>query len=210
MATTDVLTLEEARQAVNVGGTTQFDAELQARVTSVSQRLDELVGPVVQRSITGEQHHGGWGEVFLRFYPVSTVSSVTEYDGTTERVLTAETNTTKPTDGYLVGRYGPDPSLMSQRIYRRRNGSPERFAEGALNVVADYTAGRFADTASVAERYKIAASLMLQNLWRSQQSSAGEVGEFEVPQASFPTFAVPRAVREMLQGEIQQPRPKVG
>lgn len=206
MAATDVLTLVEAKEIVDLTGTDEFDAELQTRVTAVSTRLDQLIGPVVSRSIAGEVHDGGYGSVFLEHYPVLSVTSVTEYDGATARTLSEESPGTQPTDGYLSARYKPDPTLRSQRIYRRRNGSDERFPAGRLNVEVSYDAGRFATTADVGQRYKIGAALMLKNLWRSQQSSVGELGQFDVPQSNFPTFAVPRAVREMFTGEIQEPR----
>lgn len=209
MATTDVLTLDEAKRVVDLTGSTTQDTELQARITTVSERLDKLIGPIVVRTVTGERRDGGYRSVFLRHYPITSITSVTEYRGTTATSLSEETLDSHPVDAYLAGQYTPDPSLLSQRLYRRRNGDDEHFARGLLNIEVSYEAGRFADTASVGERYKNAAALMLKNLWRSQQSSSGEFGEFTVPQSNFPTFAVPKAVREMLQGEIQQPRPKV-
>lgn len=206
VAATDVLTLVEAKDVVDLAGTVEHDTELQLRVAAVSARLDQLIGPVVARTVTGELHDGGHGSVFLEHYPVLSVTSVTEHEGTTATSLTAETHNTKPSSGYLAARYKPNPSLLSQRIYRRRNGSDERFPAGRLNVEVAYEAGRFADTASVGERYKLGAALMLKNLWRSQQSSAGGFDEFTVPQSNFPTFAVPKAVREMFVGEVQEPR----
>lgn len=206
MATLDVISLDEAKQAINGTGTTADDTELSLWISAVSQRLDELVGPVVVRTITGEAHDGGLYAVHLAHAPITSITSVTEYDNGTERVLTAETTTTRPTAGYVADRYEPNPALLSRLLRRRSNGADTKFAPGRGNVVASYTAGRFADTASVEKRYKLAANLMLINLWRSQQASTGAVGEYDVPASNFPTFAVPRAVREMFSRELQEPR----
>jgi len=87
VATLDVLTLTEAKEALNLTATQQYDAtELPAWITGVSARLDELVGPVVRRTITGETHDGGGHVIRLRYYPVTAVTSVTEYDGTVATV----------------------------------------------------------------------------------------------------------------------------
>ncbi|MEV5538480.1 hypothetical protein AB0L13_16615 [Saccharopolyspora shandongensis] len=205
MAALDVISLDEAKQAVNVTGTTEHDTELALWITAVSQRLDELVGPVVVRTITGEAHDGGRCLVMLAHYPVTSITSVSEYDSGTQVPLTAETLTTRPAAGYLADRYEPNPALLSRFVRRRSNGADAEFAAGRGNVVVSYSAGRFADTASVDPRFKAAANLMLINLWRSQQSSVGSVGEFDTPMSNFPTFAVPRAVREMLARELQEP-----
>lgn len=209
MATLDVITLPEAKTALNLSGTAAYDAELPVWITTVSARLDSLVGPVVVRTLTGELHDGGEHCVYLRYYPVSAITSVTEYDDVTPTSLTAETNASKPAAAYLAGRYRRDPTLMSQRIRRRSSGTDDTFPSGRQNVAVTYSAGRAANTAAVAERYKTAAELMLINLWRSQQDSVAGVGEYDVPQGIFPTFAVPRAVKELLYGEIQEPRPMV-
>lgn len=206
MATLDVLTLTEAKQTLSLTGTTAFDAELAGWITAVSQRLDRLVGPIVVRTVTDEAHDGGHHEVFLEYYPVSVVTSVVEYDGTTATTLTAETNEVKPADGYLSERYKPNPVLQSKRIRRRSTGTDDAFPVGRLNVVVSYSAGRFADTASVEDRYKTAAKFMLQNFWRSRQDSVRGQDEFDVPMASFPGFAIPRAVRELFPDEVQEPR----
>ncbi|GGM64102.1 hypothetical protein GCM10012275_38290 [Longimycelium tulufanense] len=207
MATLDVLTLAEAKDALNLANTTAHDEELPAWITGVSLRLDELVGPVVQRTITAENQDGGGHLIFLEHHPITSITSVTEYDNTTATTLTEETNSTKPTDGFLTDRYSADRTLLSNILRRRSDNADAFFPPGRNNVEITYVAGRFADTASVDERYKRAAALMVINLWRSQQDSTGNVGEFDVPQLIFPTFSVPRAVRELLNGELQDPLP---
>lgn len=207
MATLDVLTLAEAKLALNLSGTTAHDAELPGWITAVSLRLDKLIGPVVRRTVTAEKHDGGSHQIFLRHHPNTSITNVTEYAGTVATSLSAETSTTKPADAYLVDDYEPDASLLSNIVRRRSGDADATFATGRKNIEVTYVPGRFADTASCDERTKKAAALMLINLWRSQQDSTGTVGEFDVPQNIFPTFAIPRAVRQMYDGEIQDPLP---
>lgn len=205
MATLDVLTLAEAKQALNLTGTTAHDTELPGWITAASLRLDKLVGPVVRRPVTAERHDGGGAAIFLRHHPNYSITSVSEYDGTTPSVLTVETNAAQPMAGYVVDEYSADASLLSNIVRRRSSGGNARFPQGRRNVIVDYVAGRFADTASCDERAKSAVRIMMLNFWRSQQDSTGQSGEFDVPQSAFPTFAVPRAVRDMYDGEIQDP-----
>lgn len=199
----DLLTLAEAKEALDLTATSLHDADLPPYITAVSRGLDKLIGPVVRRTVTGEEHDGGRRFVFLRHYPVTAVTSVTEYDGTTPTVLTRETNLVKPAEGYRLARYKHDGALFGAMIERRAGGERLCFVCGAGNVEVDYTAGRYADTASVGQLYKQAARLMLQNLWRSQQDSTGGVGEFQVPQSYFPRWWYPQAVRQMFPGEVQ-------
>ncbi len=69
----------------------------------------------------------------------------------------------------------------------------------------NYLAGRAASTTTVDPRHKEAAALMLRNLWRSYEISTGNRDQYDVPIQSFPTFAVPKAVRDLLSEEVQDP-----
>lgn len=213
MALLDVLTLDEAKKALNVTGSgTKHDLELPGFITAASTRLDNLIGPVVRRPVTGELHDGGSENIFLRFSPVYSIQTVTEYKiGEAGTVLAAETNVSRPDEAYLTHPYVTGGGLLSGKLSRRSSVGVfscrrARWERGNRNVDVSYTAGRFADTAGVEPLYKQGAALILQNMWRSQQDSTGGVGQFDVPQSSFPRFAVPRAVVELFQDEIQQPR----
>lgn len=203
MATLDVLTLAEAKEAVKLKQNNARDAELTHWVTAVSERLDELVGPVIQRPVTDELD-GGDCSVFLSAYPVTSVTSVTEYDRTgVEHPRELETNTAKPAVGYKLKKYSADPALLGNEITARYYGETDQFVSGEGNVVVVYTAGRFVDTASVAERFKAAARLMLKNVWRSEMDDTQAVNEFDVPQSNFPTYMISKAVKDMFPGELQ-------
>jgi hypothetical protein len=199
----DILTLAEAKLALNLSGTTSYDSELPAWITGVSRLLDSEFGPVVRRTITGETHDGGYSSIRTRLRPVTSFTSVTEYVSTTGTALTVETNALKPASAYFADTYDRDPTLFSGRIRRRASGSDTVFATGSKNVAVTYVAGRFADTAGVDERFKGAARLTLAHMWMSQRPSLAQVGEFEVPTQQFPRWAMPNAVREMLADEWQ-------
>lgn len=202
--TYDVLTTTEGRQICGFASTdTSRDSTIERLVTTVSRRLDDLIGPVVQRAVTGEEVHAGCSSwIELASGPVSAISSVVEYQGTTAVTLTAETPGVQPTEGYRADRYSPNPSLMSGLLVRRCSGST-RYWWPEASVVVSYTAGRVASTTQVEARHKEAAALMLKNLFRSYEHSVGEVDEYATPAQSFPTFAVPNAVKDLLADELQ-------
>ncbi len=198
MATNDILTLAEAKRYVSVNtADTDKDVLLAAAITAVSTKLDHSVGPVVYATITGEVHDGGDGSharydrIYLDYSPVGTVTQVLEYDGTTAATLTAQSNTSQTANQYAVDR-------VTGKLSRRDSNMPACFPQGLGNVVVTYVAGRFTAGTITDDRYKAAAGLMLQNWWRTEQPALGNVGEFDVPQVNFPTFAVPKAVKDLL------------
>jgi len=202
-ATLDVLTLAEAKAAVKLTESNASDTEIARWTTAVSLRLDELVGPVVRRTVTDELD-GGDACVYLTTYPVASVTSVTEYDYTgVPTVLTQETNTVKPTAGYRLRRYSANSTLFGNEVVRRDSGWVTQFVEGDSNVVVAYAAGRFVDTASVDDRFKQAAALMLKNVWRSEIVATQGIGEYDAPQSNFPMYVISKAVKDMFPGELQ-------
>lgn len=202
--TLDVLTQQEARDAVlGMSTPTVNDDVLSGWVTAVSRRLDIMCGPVVQRTVTSEKHSGGFPSIQLRRSPVTSISTVTEYILTTGTTLTAETVGTTPGTGYVAEPHPTNESLLSGRILRRNTGNTISFWPGINNIVVTYTAGRYADTASVDDRFKSAARLILRNIWRSVTPGVGKVGDYDVPFVNFPTYLIPDAVkRELLPDEV--------
>jgi hypothetical protein len=192
MATDDVLTGNEARLALARG---PLDTDKQDLVdalnTAVSQRLDDAVGKIVQGTITGELHNGGCQQLYLKYSPVVSVVQVVEYDGTTAGTLTAESNTSKPTDSFVI-------NPTNGRLGRRSENEDARFPTGYGNVRVTYVAGRFAETADVDEIYKQAARLTLKSWWRMYENSTATFNEFESPMAHIPTFSVPKAAKQLL------------
>lgn len=198
-ATLDLITLDEAKLAINVPlADTTSDAEIASYVTAVSQRIDDMAGPVVKRTITAETHDGGSAYIFPTWTPVLSVTSVSVYLSGVETALTAETNGVATTNNYLLTGAGTHGAV----IRRRSSWSDATFTEGRGNVVITYVAGRYDATASVAPKFKQAAAIFLAHLWRYEQGQGSVTfGSFEEG-LGIPTFGTPNAVRDMLSSEL--------
>lgn len=195
----DILTPDEARQFLGRGLQDSNLAEiLELAITATSRKLDESIGPVVTGgtvgTITGELHSGGGTCVWLDDAPLVSVVQVVEYDGTTAGTLTAETNSSKPDAAYHI-------DTTSGKLLRRSGGGTTYFPCGLDNIYVTYVRGRYATTADVDPRYKFGAGMMLKANWRMFESAAATMGEFDVPHASFPSFSVPKAVKEFFGAE---------
>ena len=165
---TDVLSLLEAKRAVGIDqDNTVHDEVVRMLVTAVSGQLDELCGPIVQRTVTSEAHDGGGATVRLKYRPIASVTTVTEYDGTVSTTVTAETNAAKAVANYVV-------DLDAGVVRRRSNGWDYGFPVGRGNVVVTYVAGRAASTSAVEAKFKQAAAMMLRNVWVSESASGSE------------------------------------
>lgn len=183
---TDVLTLEESRGAINAQGANATDW-LDQWNTAVSAALDGWCGPVIARPVT-EVHDGGSTLIVPYANPVGSVTSVTEYQGVTTRVLTVEALGTTQAFGY---------SFSNGVIYRRAGGYPTQFWPGSQNVVVVLSIGRCADTASVPAVFKTAAQLTLAHLW-DLKNGRGDPQFADSDAFTINKFLFPYRVREML------------
>lgn len=174
--TLDIITLNEGKGAINLPtSNTSYDTELALFITGISRRIDALIGPVVNRTITDEKHNGGGYCVGLRKHPVSSVTTVEEYDRAGNlTTLTAEDEDTKPADGYLL----LNVSTHRADIYRRAAGSPVPFTLGELNVLVTYVAGRAANTAAVDALYKLGAANILRRVWQREAGGWARTDDF--------------------------------
>lgn len=161
MAELDILTEGEAQAAINTADAGSHADELGLAVSAVSQAIDAACGPVVAREVT-EVHDGGARAIWPYDAPILSVTSVTEFDGTTSTVLTNES-----TFGTVGGASG---FMLSDayRIDRRSGGKAYCFGSGQVQVV--YLAGRFATTEDVSARFKYAAASILRRLWKREGS----------------------------------------
>ena len=196
--TLDIVTLAEGRAAVNLHASdTSQDTEVAAYITAVSRRIDALAGPVVVRTITAETHDGGTDRIELAYYPVSSITTLTEYVATTGTVLTAEVvgSATAATNYVVDTRQGI--------ITRRSGGYDWTFPVGRDRVVVTYVAGRAANTTAVDPLFKTAANVMLAHNWRREAGSE----PITAYQRSH-GLAIPRVVRELL-SDVGWRRPMV-
>lgn len=163
----DLLSLAEGYQAVNVNSgdaSAEFTAELTRGITAVSRIVDDKCGPVVVRTITDEVHDGARGPLLPRKWPVFSVTAVKEYAGTTLTTLTAETVASQTSNQFYF-------NAAENSVYRRSGGYDYTFNAGRGNVLITYVAGRYADTAAVDAKYKVAAASILRRLVKREAGS---------------------------------------
>lgn len=191
----DVLTLAQGQAAV-VDTSAASVTKLEAWITAVSRRLDDLCGPIVQRTVTDELHQSPGGLLFLHQTPVVSITSVQEWSSGVATAVTAETHNT-------AGGYRYDDRLGT--ITRRSSWSDTSWSSSYVTVT--YVAGRAANTAAVDPLFKQAAVIILTHLWRSAGTGRGEV--FDAVDGSnvfgTPPFSIPRAAVELLGSEVRAP-----
>lgn len=204
MATTDILSSTEARTACNISGSS-LDTELALFISGITARIDALCGPVVARTITDEKHNGGSRFIVPRYTPLYSVTTLTEYVGTTGAALTAESLSSQPASAYLLDTSCPHHPY----IRRRETGGDATFPSGRLNVVLTYKAGRYADTASVSEKFKLATTAILRRAWKREQSLWAQrpafADEGESGRAEGFYRAIDPMVQEFLRDELLPP-----
>ena len=197
MAANDILTFGEAKAALAQDQLNSDDTEkINSIITSVSTRLDQVCGPIVTRNISVEKHDGGESIIYLRNRPVYTITSCTEYTGTTAQVLTAQSNSVQTTNNYLL-------DTKKGTLERMSNGYCDWFPQGKQNIEVVYVAGRYASTGTVSELFKEAASLFLVHVFKTSLGMGTQTfGDYETGPRT-PTFSLPYAVLDMLGEEVQ-------
>jgi hypothetical protein len=163
--TLDVVTLAVTKAALGIAdATTTHDVELARMITAVSRVMDDVVGPIVVRTVTTEQHRGGMPTIRLRRRPVTTVTTVREVTAPGSIATLSAVAWGAAGDGYEAPAFVRNPSLLSGALHR---------AVGGYNVCwkaaeVTYQAGRYANTAAVDARFAEAATEVLRRLWRRE------------------------------------------
>ena len=191
MATTDIVSEQEAGAYLgNPADATGWMALIEA----ISDRVDDLSGPVVQRAVT-DVFDGGHSSVILRKPPAATITSVTEVIGTTSTALTLETASVKPSTGYL---FDANTSI----VYRRASGYDYPFWPNRQNVTVVYSAGRYANTAAVSQRFKQATLLTLAHHWQKERGTGNAWSGLDEDVVLLGDgFAIPRKAWDLLGNE---------
>jgi len=209
----DLLTLPEAKAAVGgASAETGRDALYERAVTAITTAIEDVAGPVLNRTITAEQQRTNGNTVRLDHWPISAFTTVAQYDAVgTSTALTAETYNTKPANGYRPHRVTQGTGIYNGTIERRATNSGANFpTDGTLLVT--YTAGRYAAlTDPGAQRFKLAATLTLKNTWRAFESTVITDGDYDLPFQSFPSkFLIPDAALELLGDDLRGVAPPEG
>ncbi|MGW3427497.1 hypothetical protein ACWDHW_06010 [Streptomyces melanosporofaciens] len=172
-----LLTLDEAKTQLNLT-TVTHDVELQAYVDSVTAMVEWYVGPVENRAVS-ETVSGRGPTLCLTHVPVVSLTSFTPVLTGGAALAVSDVTVDLPTG-----------------IVRRLNGAA--FSGGPWT--AAYMAGR----GSVPPTLNLAARMLIQHLWRTQQGPGrpglGGNDDFDVTQP-VPGFgyAVPNRVLQLLQ-----------
>jgi hypothetical protein len=194
----DILSLDEAKQALSQDSLySENDTLLSGYISSVSRRLDQVCGPIVQRTVTGELYDGRGHTIWLRQRPLASVTQVIEYDKAVAETLTEDTNSVSPADGFRV-------DLKSGTITRMISGVPYKFVSGIQNIRVTYIAGRYTDTANVDPLFKIAAQAFLAHVWKTNQGMGTQTFSYDGATPTV-TYALPNRVKDLLGDEIQTP-----
>lgn len=196
----DIIDLAYAKRVLRISGTdTSKDDLLAGYITASSRMLDRHAGHTVAYSVTDELHDGtnasgrGYRQmIILRHRPVIEITAVSE-----SGVVLTDSD-------WMAGRYDPDPTLFSGIVRRRAGDADAWWNYGRDNLSFTYTAGRSVSTGAVDERFQRACAIVLENLWRDREPSLETMGEYDVPRQSFPTFAMPNAVKHLLSEEMGQ------
>lgn len=178
--TLDILTLDEAKRALNIAPSdTSADTELAQVVTAASRFVDKvgnaIDGVAVKRAVTEDLFPTRPTSPLILSYHPATALTVTEYVSGTGTALTAS-------DGLATaGEYLLDGGML----HRRSSWSAAAWRGG---VQVQYTAGLYDTTASVAAHYKEAAVAVLIHLWqhRGANSGAGTFGGDGAPFGGVP------------------------
>lgn len=203
----DLVTLDEAKRAINMGTTTDDQDDVLARhITAVSRLMDELVGPGVARTVTAETHDGDGCDVWLRRFPVASITTVREAMGGTISTLTA-VPFGGTGDGYRAVTWRNDPALLSARLRRVVGGMRWPWSPGPETVEVTYEAGRFEDTEAADARFKDTCGAVLRRLWKREAGSWAQHPDFYQQEdgtvgGGFFKVAMP-IVAEMLPDEMQ-------
>lgn len=192
-----LVNLADVKAQLNISDTTS-DAELGTFIDAASAMIqkhpDFGTGPIVPTTYT-ESHDGGDETLYVRHAPLLSVTSLTEYYGTTAYTLSLQPL------GSSVDAYGfsIDDARAGRIVRRTINGSVYCFPPGVGNIIVTYIAGQSSVTADVRQ----ATLLLVSHLWETQQSGR-TIGKGQNNNPGM-AYTLPNRVIEALQGAKRGP-----
>lgn len=181
-----LITLAEAKTHMNIDVAT-WDTEIQAFIDSVTAVVENVTGPMTDQTFT-EYFDGGGAYVVLGRVPVISVTSVTEYAGTTGTTITAQNIAATTANDYLL-------NTATGIMRRMSSGAPTLFTSGTQNLVVVYHAGY----ATVPDAVKLATKELVRILYDQTQlggAAPGPADEFGV--GTGPGYLIPNRIKELL------------
>lgn len=192
MGVTDLITLAEARSALRLPDSdTSHDADLSTiYIPAVTSPVEDIVGPVVSRSYT-RTFDGGVNAIVLLGHDNVTVTSVVENGITlTDGSGSPDTNA----GDFIVDN-------VAGIVIRGSQLAPRPYFYGRQNVTITWTAGMVDSTTDVPAPIKLAARIIMENLWQSdQQGFRPQFGAPDMSMVSTPSgFLIPNRAMQLLQ-----------
>ena len=208
MATNDWISLVAGVAAINANSTSGVnDSRVQQQITAISEIGDDLVGPVVQRTVTTELQAGGTPRIYLARRPVASITTVREVStpGTIDTLTAVSWGAA--TSGYYAPAHEYTPTLKSGVLIRMNAGYEDCWPAGDNTVEVTYVAGRYATTALVGARYAEACEAALRRLWKREAGVWAQTPDFYGTEDPTPGSGFFRAVQpvlvELLADEVQ-------
>lgn len=197
---TAIVALADVKDYLNLSAAdTSHDAELQRFIEASTPVIENIVGPVINKTYT-ETYDGGESFIELRHRPVVSVTSVTEYRGSVSYTLTAQTT---PATG---GAYNYVADLDTGRVMRYSSGVETSFPAGRDSVTVVYISG---EPSQIPANIVLGTLELIRHLY--QQTQQGGRPRFPsstaVEDSAAPPlgFAVPNRVRELLEPHRRAP-----
>lgn len=161
------VSLTDAKTHINKSATfTGDDNELRGFIDVAGEVIDGIAGPTVNRTVV-EYHNGGSMEIYLRFWPVVSVTSVVEtWPGGPNYTLTQETDLGLGQGTGYDFTFNPNLGSLSRRV----NNWIYTFPPGVDNIKITYVAGRKQPWPAA---IRMAALEEVAYLWRSSQTGRG-------------------------------------
>lgn len=133
---TALVTLTDVHNHLNIPtADTSHDTELQGFIDAAQPVVEDVVGPVVNVTLD-EWYDGGGMFLSVRHRPIVSVTSVTEYIGTSTYTLT------QCATPDLGTTYSYSFETSGQIVRRSAGGGMRAFPDGTSNVRVVYVAGR--------------------------------------------------------------------
>lgn len=193
----DLMSLPDLRDELNLADPYDIeDAELRRMLRAARGVVENITGAVIPTPKTIAVD-GGYPYIVLPDQWVSSITSVTEWSGTTSYALTNQPY------GATVDGYGYTWDRNTAIVTRRGfGGTPRLFAPGYGNVSIAYVAGM----ASIPADIQQATARLIEHWWRKQHSAARSGSSFfgggsgdDAGTSMVGNYEIPNAAMELLE-----------
>ena len=189
-APTTLVQLADVKAHLNITSNDD-DTELQNFINAATEKIQEITGPVLSRTVT-EYRNGGEENIVLWQRPVQSITSVTELLGSIPYTLT------EIQFGAGTNNYHFTFDVTESEIQRRVVNWPAPFIDGDNNIKIVYVAGY----ATIPSAIRLATLALIQHWWSAsqlnRQGGRPALGGNDYAPAIGGGYAIPNFVREML------------